>query len=152
MSEPRAIFVVIWIVLGCANTSGNEWLNSPVDQQPPVERSAAYENEVEQRAPEQRPRLSHTVTLGESYADAAPSAAPAGNAPPAVQVNVHTPVIVNNYGGYSYGYGSWSYARPARASGELRIGATTQAPARGMPTQVGGNFPAPPDYGPKAFR
>lgn len=95
---------------------------------------------------ESRPRLSHTVTLGETYVTEATRAAPHGG--PAVQVNVHTqvPVVINNYsgygyGGYGYGYGSVapSRATPARATS-------------GAPTKVGGDFPAPPDYGPRALK
>jgi hypothetical protein len=99
--------------------------------------------------------LSHSVTLGESYADSRGTyAAPVGDPAP-VQVNVHTqvPVIVNNYGGYGaygYGYGGYGYAggygvsvRAAGSSG--RTTHTTDA-------KVGADFPAVPDYGPRAMK
>lgn len=132
---------------GCASTSGHEWLNSPLDQ-----RAETWTVSVAQAepAPDVRPRLSHTVTLGETYPAAYDAAAPVG--PPGVQVNVNTQVI-NNMGGYGYGYGyggygyGSSYARGSRAS-VAPVRATRSAP----PTKVGSDFPAPPDYGPRALR
>lgn len=132
---------------GCAATSNSEWLSTPVDASSPSLASASATDNDELTA-EARPRLSHTVTLGESYADS-PSAyaAPAGDSRP-VQVNVHTqvPVIVNNYGGFgAYGYYGAGYGSPARAS-------VTTHGVRGTESKVGADFPAPPDYGPRAMK
>jgi hypothetical protein len=127
---------------GCASTSGYAWLDSPVEQRA---EAWAVSAPPPQAPDESRPRLSHSVTLGESYAAAPVYGEPVGPAP--VQVNVSTPVIINNYGGYGvgYGYGSpYAYDR-GRAS----------APARATPRaapKVGADFPAPPDYGPRALR
>jgi hypothetical protein len=129
---------------GCASTSGNDWLNSPVEAQPRVFETAEVASEA---APAPRPRLSHTVTLGESYDYSPRNVAAAPGAPP-FQVNVHTPVTVNNYvGGYNYGsYGAYGYGITARSSG------TSAHVSGGVPTQVGGDFPAPADYGPRAYK
>ena len=143
MTELRALLVVSLACAGCATTSGREWLSSPLDEH------AELQAEVLQAPPaesEPRPRLSHIVTLGETYvAEATPAAVSGG---PPVQVNVHTqvPIVINNYGGYGYGYGGYGYgaAAPSRATPAR----TTSA----APTKVGGDFPAPPDYGPRALR
>lgn len=65
-----------------------------------------------------------------------------------MQVNVHThvPVTVNNLGGYGYGY---SYGYYPAFSGSRSV---VTRPAPSMPTKVGGDFPAPPDYGPRALK
>ncbi|HEX2876912.1 MAG TPA: hypothetical protein VHP33_36920 [Polyangiaceae bacterium] len=140
MTELRALLVVSLACAGCATTGGHDWLSSPVEER------AELRAEVLEAPPspsESRPRLSQTVTLGETYGTGATPAASSGG--PAMQVNVHTqvPVVINNYSGYGYGYGYGSVA-PVRA-----------APARatsGAPTKVGGDFPAPPDYGPRALK
>lgn len=135
---------------GCASTSGNEWLSSPVEAQPRVFETTEVAGEA---TPAPRPRLSHTVTLGESYADSTRSVAAAPGAAP-LQVNVHTPVTVNNYAGYGYGgygynygsYGAYGYGITARSS------SASVHVSGGTPTQVGGDFPAPPDFGPRAYK
>lgn len=101
-----------------------------------------------------RPRLRHTVTLGESYAVVADAARPPV-AGPSVQVNVTTPVIINNPVGYgygvSYGYGvGYGYGRSS--DGARSVAASRGTSSHGMPTQVGGDFPPPPDYGPRALK
>jgi hypothetical protein len=84
------------------------------------------------------------VTLGESYAVNEPvSAGPAGTPPVQVNVTTHVPVVVNNYAGYGYGYYSSTFSGPATTP----IRAT-----RSTETKVGADFPAPPDYGPRALK
>jgi hypothetical protein len=145
MSALRAAGFWCLALSGCATTSNSEWLSTPVDAASSSVASASDNGELTTEA---RPRLSHTVTLGESYADS-PSAyaAPAGDSPP-VQVNVHTqvPVIVNNYGGFgAYGYYGAGYGYPSRSS-------VTTHGVRSTESKVGADFPAPPDYGPRAMK
>lgn len=143
MTRWRALLVLSGACAGCATTSGQAWLSSPIEQQ------AELNVEVLDATPtsaDARPRLSHTVTLGETYATPGTPAVVSGA--PAVQVNVQTqvPVVINNYGGYGYmgyGYGAYNSVAPARSSARASAGA---------PTQVGGDFPAPPDFGPRALR
>lgn len=133
----------------CATTSGQDWLNSPLDEQATsTSERLARESAAPATVPglqdpsssNARPRLQHTITLGEDYGIA--SAAPAGAAPggPSIQVNVNVPVAVNNYGGYGYGLGYYGYANgsPARSGG----------PAPTPHVQPGQDFPSPPSYGP----
>ena len=131
----------------CATTSGREWLETPVEPRAPVVAPRADFASSEEPTTA-RPRLRHTVTLGESY-EAASEPAPPG-APPAVQVTVNNqiPVVISHPVGYGYGYGyvpAYSYARAPAAAPAAR--STPSAPQK-----VGGDFPAPPDYGPRALR
>jgi hypothetical protein len=130
---------------GCATTSGNAWLSSPLEQQAELSHEVSIAAEPSAEA---RPRLSHTVTLGETYVSPPSPAAPSGV--PAVQVNVQTqvPIVVNNYGGYGYGYAYGGYGYGANATTR----STSARTSSGAPTKVGGDFPAPPDYGPRALR
>ena len=126
----------------CASTSGQEWLNSPIDQRAESATVTAMDPAV---APEARPRLSHTVTLGESY-EVAQDAPAAVGAAPSVQVNVHTPVVINNYAGYGYGgYGYYPSAYGSASSAPVRA-------TRSADVKVGADFPAPPSYGPRALK
>ena len=72
----------------CAATSGREWLASPIDERSEPSVASVVETHAVE-AP--RPRLSHTVTLGESYATSnrTVGVTAAGGASP-LQVNVHT--------------------------------------------------------------
>lgn len=149
MRQILLLAVLASALAGCAATSGQDWLNSPLDEQAS---SASERLARESAAPATvpgpqdpspslaRPRLQHTITLGEDYGIA--SAAPAGAAQggPSVQVNVNVPVAVNNYGGYGYGLGYYGYANgsPARPPGP------TPTPR----VQPGQDFPSPPSYGP----
>ncbi|HXK18328.1 MAG TPA: hypothetical protein VNG33_11025 [Polyangiaceae bacterium] len=145
MSELRAVLALSLALSGCASTSGHEWLNSPLDQQAQASAVSASQMDV---APDARPRLSHTVTLGESYtAEAHPAAQYA--APP-VQVNVNTQVI-NNMGGYGYSYG-YGYGASAYGYGSRATLAPVRTTTRSTESKVGADFPAPPDYGPRALR
>jgi hypothetical protein len=142
MTDRRALLALSLALSSCATTAGRDWLNTPIDQRAEPVTIGAIQPET---AAESRPRLSHTVTLGESYY-ASESTAAAPGAAPAVQVNVSTPVVVNNYGGYGYGYGYYS---PSYGAGP--IGAPIRA-TRSTATKVGSDFPAPPDYGPRALK
>lgn len=140
MTGRLALLTLCLAFAGCASTSGREWLNTPIDTR--VETTSVVEAPTPE-VTESRPRLSHTVTLGESYDVSEPVAAAPGATPP-VQVNVttHVPVVVNNYAGYGYGYYPSAYAAPV---------APVRA-ARSTETKVGADFPAPPDYGPRALK
>jgi hypothetical protein len=145
--------LLVVVTPGCATTSGREWLDAPLDA-----RAASAPAEPPLRLNEEtieaRPRLRHTVTLGEAYV-AAPTASAAASGP-GVQVNVTTqiPVIVKHPAVFGYGYG-YGYG-PTQNYGSARgFGSSAGVPVRGasaMPTKVGGDFPAPPDYGPRALR
>lgn len=129
--------------------SGREWLEAPIEPRTPSA-SAGGDFAVGDAAVEARPRLRHTVTLGESYVSAPQQVA--ASAGPAVQVNVTNQVVVNHPAGYGYGYGylpsGYGYAG---GYGSRAAGAPLRA-TPSMPQKVGGDFPAPPDYGPRALR
>lgn len=137
-------------LVGCTATSGQEWLSSPLDAQ--AQPSLASVETLDAPDSNSRPRLAHTVTLGESYESVATS--PGTPPPPAVQVNVSTqvPVIVNNWGGgYGYGasgYGSYGYGSYAARS----VSGSARSITRATSPQVGADFPPPPDYGPRALK
>jgi hypothetical protein len=95
--------------------------------------------------------LSHTVTLGESYAVGAEPGAPVG-AGSGTTVQVNVPVTINNMGGYGYGYGSYGYGYGYPYAGGGRVGAAPARTTRSAAPQVGADFPAPPDYGPRALK
>lgn len=146
MSTARALLALLLVVSGCASTGGRAWIDSPIE-----ERTAPASVEVAQAepAPDARPRLNRTVTLGETYASVptAPAGAPAATG---VQVNVTTQVPVTIHNGGGYGYYGYGYGYPVS-----RSVAPSSAPVRssgGAPQTVGGNWPAIPDYGPKAMR
>ena len=143
MAELRALLLISLACAGCATTSGHDWLSSPIEPRPEL---AAQVSEVPPAEIEPRPRLSHSITLGESYTNDAVPAASSGS--PTVQVNVHTqvPIVINNYGGYGYWYGGYGYGRAATPH------ATATRATSAAPTKVGGDFPAPPDYGPRALK
>ena len=129
----QACLLVMLTQVGCAATSGQDWLNTPIEEQ-----TAASATDVNVPAPsesESRPRLRRAITLGESYAGSVATAERSAPGAASVQVNVSTyvPVTVNNYGG---GYTSdYSVVAPSRAS-------------TGTTLQPGQDFPSPPSYGP----
>lgn len=135
--------IALSTTLGCAATSGREWLNTPIDAASP---SGISEATPLIDSPEARPRLRETVTLGESYALATGDAyGPAPAAAAGVQVNVSTyvPVTNNYYGGYGYAGLGYVYANdPVRD--RPAAGHSSQPP----PLQPGQNFAPPPSYGP----
>jgi hypothetical protein len=143
MSQLRALLALSLALPSCASTSGHEWLNSPIEQRSETWSASSAQTDS---VGEARPRLSHTVTLGESYAaELGPGVAPPIGGP-AVQVNVSTPVIVNNYAGYGYGYGYYPNATSAG------LVSTPVRTTRSAEQKVGADFPAPPDYGPRALK
>jgi len=157
MKARCASLLLILSSSGCASTSGREWLEAPIEP-----RASALPSEHPITAPDaavaavdSRPRLQHTVTLGETYEIEQTAPAAAG---PAVQVNVtaHIPVVVASPVGYGYGY-AYGYAPSygyGAARGYARVSAAG-APVRSTPSapqKVDGDFPAPPDYGPRALR
>jgi hypothetical protein len=151
MANLRALLVVGLACAGCATTTERSWLSSPIATRADVYAEVA---EAPAATTEPRPRLSHTVTLGETYVGEAKPAVSGGSPP--VQVNVHTqvPIVVNNYSGYGYGYGGYGYGGYGyggygRAAAPRTSGSRTTSAA---PIKVGGDFPPPPDYGPRALR
>jgi len=145
----RALLGSLLLVSGCASTSGRAWIDAPIEERTaPASLEVAHADPV----PEARPRLNHTVTLGESYVSV-PSSAAGSPGAPGVQVNVTTQVPVTIHNGGGYGYYGYGYGYPvgrsvAPSSGAVRSISTSQ----GAPQTVGGNWPAIPDYGPKAMR
>lgn len=134
---------------GCARTSGREWLSAPIE-----ERATPTFTEVgnASEATDSRPRLRHTVTLGETYG--APPATPtASNAPngATVHVNVQTqvPVTVNHYGGYGYGGYGYGYGAGYPA-GSFTSGRAARSAAASQ--KVGADFPPIVSYGPRAMK
>lgn len=151
MSTVRALLPALLLLSGCATTSGRAWIDSPIE-----ERTAPASVELAQLEPrpDARPRLSHTVTLGETYAAVPASASGGTPGAPGVQVNVTTqvPVTIHNGGGYGY-YGGYGYGYPVSRSVTPSGGVVrSTAASGGAPQTVGGNWPAIPDYGPKAMR
>lgn len=139
------------VLTGCASTGGQDWLNAPLA---PLQRHAQLEPPVAETPAagfDSRPRLNHTVTLGESYLIESNRVYGAG---PLIQVNVQTPVpvVVNNGYGYGYGYGYNSYAYNGYGYARGASVRATSARTTSAPTRVGGNFPPPADYGPRAMR
>lgn len=139
--------VLCLALTSCASTSGRDWLSAPVE---PQTTPAMDDVALDLPAPEARPRLNHTVTLGESYVSAPAPSAPAGAAP-TTQVNVttHVPVTINNWGGgygygYGYGYGAVTASRSAIVTTPVRAASSDQ--------KVGADFPKVPDYGPRALK
>lgn len=135
----------------CAATSGREWLEAPIDPAASSAQRAAAVS-VEGEAAEARPRLRHTVTLGETYV-ALPDASVSGAGASGVQVNVTNNIVVNQPSGSGYGYGygpgyAYHYGRGSAAG----VSAAPIRATSGMPTTVGGDFPAPPDYGPRQLK
>lgn len=148
----RLSAVTLGVLLpSCAATSGREWLQAPIEPRA-LTVDAGAPAPVAESELEARPRLRHTVTLGESYE--AVRSVPASDGP-AVQVNVtnHVPVVVYQpvptYG-YGYGYGpAYGYSRGHQ--GRVVVGAPVKA-APSTPQKVGGDWPAIPDYGPRWMR
>lgn len=146
MTALRGLLVLGLAQAGCAATSGQEWLNAPVEQPRALLSPSVETAEPVSEAP---PRLNHTVTLGESYSVAATPAAAGLVGGPAVQVNV--PVVINNYTGYGAAYGYGGYVAYGRGSYGAR-GIVASVRATGTAQKVGADFPAVPDYGPRAMK
>jgi len=131
-ARASALSALSLALAGCATTSGQDWLNSPIDA--PAATTTIYVSADSSGAT--RPRLRQTITLGESYAGTADSAAPAPNDGSSVHVNVATyvPVTINNYGTYPAVFDATVTPLP-RAT-------------HSTSPQPGQDFPAPPSYGP----
>ncbi|HEY0469324.1 MAG TPA: hypothetical protein VGC79_34270, partial [Polyangiaceae bacterium] len=101
---------------------------------------------AEQSASESRPRLSHTVTLGEIDVVAAPAAAEPAFAGQSVIVNNYNQVNVTP----AFGYGSYGYSRAGQYGAGFSPGhvsphrseSSTSGPLPGQ------NWPAVADHGP----
>jgi hypothetical protein len=146
MTERLALLLLGLALSGCASASGQDWLSSPLDAQAEL---APGSVETTAAVADSRPRLAHTVTLGESYESVAVSPGAAGPASVQVNVNTQVPVIINNWGGYGgYGYGAYGYGSYGARSVSTPVRTTTSSTA----TKVGSDFPAPPDYGPRALK
>jgi hypothetical protein len=157
MSARWAVLLLAGSLPSCAATSGREWLEAPIEPRTSFPPRAAAFAVVDETA-EARPRLRHTVTLGESYV-AAPQTSSPLVAGPAVQVNVtnNIPIVVNQPAGYGYGYGYGYGFAPAYTyrAGRGNAAGVAAPPVRatpGMPMKVGGDFPPPPDFGPRALK
>jgi hypothetical protein len=144
MTCARALLVLGLAQAGCAATTGQEWLNAPVEPQTTLLPPSVETTEATPEAPQ---RLNHTVTLGESYA-AYPAHAASAPGAPAVQVNV--PVVINNYAGYGPAYGYIPYGSGSYGARGI-VGAPIRA-SSGASQKVGADFPAVPDYGPRAMK
>jgi hypothetical protein len=115
-------------VVGVARASG------------PSSISAATEPDPEPTA-EARPRLNHTVTLGEVYA-LPPSDAPGAAPGSGVSVTINNYTNVASPAGYGYGYTSFGYGRGSSGfSGSGAARSSTSGP------QAGQNWPAIADHG-----
>jgi hypothetical protein len=133
--------------------------------------SAVDSTVAPEAAPESRPRLSRTVTLGESqYAPSAPPAQAQGGQSQSQSVVVNNNIVVQQTPGYA-GYGGYrsygGYGRPTtfynndgRSGGQRGTrqwgssgweGARRTA-APGQTPGVGGNWAPPPSYGPAQMK
>ena len=148
MTGLRALLTLSVACAGCATTGGHDWLNEPLAPLQQRAQLAPPAAEAPEAGFDSRPRLNHTVTLGESYL--IESNRVAQGAAPFIQVNVqtHVPVVVNSgygYSGYGYNpYAAYGYGRVTAVRASAR---TASAPAK-----VGLDFPPPADYGPRAMR
>jgi len=139
--------------------SGLDWVSEPHLESMSAQRSTVVASNVVRATPasipataeqgviEPRPRLNHTVTLGEIEAVA--------TAPPAGQAVAGPSVIVNNYNQVNvvtpaFGYGNYGYSQPGHGRAGHGPGRVTpygsQSAASGpLPGQ---NWPSVADYGP----
>jgi hypothetical protein len=150
----------------------------PSSQEPRGEVIAVDQQVTREEAPPARPRLTQTVTLGQSNGEAtytAPPPVPAqGQGGNTQNVIVNNNVVVNQppavyggwggYGGYgTYGYGTRGGGYGVRADGRSSSrgatwGNTGWEGARGRPAAagatpgVGGNWAPAPSYGPSQMR
>lgn len=125
----------------------------------PSEYAMTFETPVALAGPARR--LDHTIVLGRDTAlwgdpsSGAPTAEAAdGRAPAQTTVILQNNVqIAPNYGfggyGYGYGYGYGSPVTSGPSNSGYSTSTTTTRPATPPP---GGDWPAPPSYGPRPFR
>src|SRR5688572_24494414 len=117
--------VALAVLSGCAHTMETQESSATVVSAPPATKEviAVDEQAPQEEAPRARPRLTQTVTLGQSNGQAEYSAPPPAPGQPGQggntqNVTVNNNVIVNQppavYGGYpayGYGYGARGYSR-----------------------------------------
>lgn len=122
----------------------------------PSEYAMTFETPV--AAPEPPRRLDHTVVLGRDTAlwgdpAAGASTAADGRAPAQTTVILQNNVQIAptyGFGGYGYGYG-YGYGSSV-TSGPSNSGYSTSTSTRPSTPPPGGDWPAPPSYGPRPFR
>lgn len=172
-------------VVGCTSATA---ATPPPELAPPAHETARREPApltsltwADEPVERPRPRLSHTVTLGQDDGVyATPATVPDDARDPSVVIN--NVIVVNppgygayGYGAYGYGYGGYGYGDYGRAShgvsyGRTVRGATTSEGAwpsgraprgwegaqrtapPGKTPGVGGNWSPPPSYGPATLR
>jgi hypothetical protein len=158
------------VLLGCAHTEQapprDERVVLAVDASPSPMPESAFQPD----APASRPRLSRTVTLGQTESGypepQGPATAPPMVTAPTVVVNNNVVVYAGGtpgyYGGYYGGYGGYAgyghaagtVPAPGGAGGSFggysNTGPTTAAP--GHTPGVGGNWSPAPSYGPRQMR
>lgn len=187
MRSPLLLSVaVLALASGCAHQSETHESSMAVMSAPPSQPQgeviAVDQQIVQEEAPKARPRLTQTITLGQSnnettYSPPPPSAAQGqGQGGNTQNVIVNNNVVVNQppavyggwggYGGYgTYGYGTRGGGYGVRAdsfghggSSSATWGNTGWEGARGRPAaaggtpSVGGNWAPAPSYGPRGMR
>lgn len=193
MREMRSLLaaplVALFCLAGCAHSSEmHESTVSSMSAPPPSQPSSDPQGEViavdqqyvQEEAPRARPRLTQTITLGQSNAEATYSAPPPSQAQGGqggnnvivnntVVVQNQAPAVYGGWGGYG-GYGSYGYGyrggSGARVDGRSSGGSTRAATwgntgwegAQGRPAaagatpSVGGNWASAPSYGPRQMK
>jgi hypothetical protein len=166
-----ALALFACLAAGCShNTEEVRSTNAVVQTSPEREVVAVDRPQFEAEPPRARPRLSQTLTLGQSN----PDATYAGDRPPPPPQPAGPNVVVNNnvyvngppvvYGGYP-GYGGYGgYGRSSgresfgsRGTGTGQWGSNGFEGARrtappGQTPGIGGNWSPPPSYGPAPMR
>lgn len=169
--ENHSIGLLAVVLCACAHTP------EPVHTAAPLEPASSRDREIiavdsmpppemASEPPPSRPRLSHTVTLGQGteppYMPYMPSAPPSRAEPAQSQtVVVNNNVVVQGaVGSYGYRWPATFYAGDGRAGGSRgspQWGATGWEGARrtaapGQTPAVGGNWAPPPSYGPSQMK
>lgn len=186
MRSPLFVATALLFVSGCAHRSEMHETSSTMMAAPAAEARQEPQGEIiavdqqvaQPEAPRARPRLTQTITLGQSNNEAtysSPPPAPGQQGPGGTNVTVNNNVIVNQppavyggwggFGGYGYGYGgrggygarSDGFDRSSSARGAT-WGNTGWEGARGRPAaagatpSVGGNWAPAPSYGPSQMK
>jgi hypothetical protein len=152
-----ALLALAGVLTGCGAT-GLDWVaepETPARQSETVNMSRAVvlpagpasvaALEEQEPAPDARPRLSHTVTLGEI--EAVPPSASAGASAPGVSVTINNYTSVNAASpGYGYGYANVGFAR-SQPSFSLSGGVGSASRLSGSGPQAGQNWPSIADHG-----
>ncbi|MES1176347.1 MAG: hypothetical protein ABUL62_18635 [Myxococcales bacterium] len=136
------------LLVGCASTTGRGWVGEARYEPSTVVIGSTHSNlaaipataELEPVA-DARPRLNHTVTLGEI--EVAPATRGADAAPGGSSVTINNYNVMNvATPAYGYGYASFGYGRalPSFSPGAARTSAPTITP--------GQSWPAIADHGP----